>query len=88
MQGGPGNNPPPPTTTRTDRNSGAAVSRVGAAGRTRTYRLTGAAQDTVPEEAVTLVGDSTGLTAEAKVREGAMVSTLTPPPPSPPRRTD
>ena len=29
-------------------------------------RLTGAAQDAVLEEAATLVGDSTGLTAEAE----------------------
>ena len=35
--------------------------------RTRTDKLTGAAQDAVLEEAVTLVGDKTGLTSEAEV---------------------
>ena len=59
--------PTPPT--RTDRDSGAAVSGVGSAqgGRNQTDRLTGEAQDTVSEEAATLVKDRKGLTIEAQV---------------------
>ena len=57
---------PPPT--RTDRYSRAAVRGVGGArgGRTQTYRITGAAQDAVLEEAATLAKDRTGLPAEAE----------------------
>ena len=40
-----------------------------------------AAQDAVVEEAVTLVGDKMGQTAEAEVRKGVMTITPTPPPP-------
>ena len=43
----------------------------------------GVAQDAVSEEAVTLVVDRTGLTAEAEVRKGVMVTT-----PPPPTKTD
>ena len=39
----------------------------------------GVAQDEVAEEAVTLVGDITGITAEAELRKGVMVTTPTPP---------
>ena len=40
----------------------------------------GTAQDLVANEVVTLV-EETGITAEAEVREGGMVTTPTPPPP-------
>ena len=52
-------------------------------GRTRRDRTTRAAQDAVAEEAVTLVGDRTGIITETEVREGVMVTT-----PTPPNRTD
>ena len=45
-------------------------------------RPTGAPQDAVSKEAVTLVGeDRTGTTPEAEVHEGVVVITPTPPPP-------
>ena len=58
-----------PSPTRTDRYSRAAVSGVRGArgGRTQTDRIAGAAQDAVLEEASMLVGDRTGLTAEAEL---------------------
>ena len=43
----------------------------------------GAAQDAVTDEAVTMVRDRTGITAEAEVQEGEMVTT-----PGPLTRTD
>ena len=46
-----------------------------APGRTRRDRTTGAAQGVVSEEAVTLVGDRTGITAEAEVRKRTMLKT-------------
>ena len=49
-------------------------------GRTQRGRTTGAAQDMVAEEAITLVGDRTVIPEEAEVREWVMVTTL---PPSP-----
>ena len=52
-------------------------------GITRRYRTTGAAQDEMTEDAVTLVGDRTGITAEADLSEKVMVTT--PPLPPPPR---
>ena len=59
--------PTPPS--RTDRDRGAAVSGVGGARgvRTQTDMIMGAAQDAVPEEAATLVGEMTGLIEEAEV---------------------
>ena len=54
--------------------------------RTRRDRTTVVAQDVVVEEAVTLVEDKMGQTAEADVCEGVM--TITPTPPPPPTRTD
>ena len=59
-------NPPP---TGTDIDSGAAVSGARGArwGITHTYRLTGAAQDAVSEEAATLVGYRVGPPTEAEV---------------------
>ena len=56
----------------------------------RTWRniTTGAAHDAVAEEAVTFVGDRTGIKAEAEVRKGVIVTTPTPPPPLPPGRTE
>ena len=56
---------------------------VMAPGRTRRDRTTRVAQDAVAEEAVTLVGDRTGIITETEVREGVMVTT-----PTPPNRTD
>ena len=53
--------------------------------RNRKDRTTGAAQYAVAEEAVTLVGDRTGRTAEAEVHGWVM---LMPPPPPPPTRTE
>ena len=47
-------------------------------GITRRDRTTGAVQDAVAEEAVTLVGDKTGMKAELEAREGVMVKTPTP----------
>ena len=60
---------PPPLPTKTDRDSRAEVSRVGGVqgGRTQTDRLTGAAQDSVLEEAPMLVKDRKGLIAVAEV---------------------
>ena len=49
-------------------------------GRTRRDITTGAAQDAVLEEAFTFVGDRMGITAEAEVREGVMLTNPTPPP--------
>ena len=59
----------PTPLTRMDRDSGAAVSGVRGArgGRTHTYRLMGAAQDAVLEEATTLLKERTVLTVEAEV---------------------
>ena len=51
----------------------------GIPGRNRRDRTTGVAQDAVAEEAVTFVVDRTEITAEAEVREGLVVTTLTPP---------
>ena len=48
-------------------------------GRNLRDRTTGAVQDEVAVEAVTLVGDRMGIKLEAEVREGVMVTTQTPP---------
>ena len=67
---------PPPPPNRTDRDSGVAVSGVGG----QTDRLTGASQDAVSEEAVTLVGNNrTGKRVEAEMCEGVVVTTPTTP---------
>ena len=58
-------------------------------GRTQMDRPMEAAQDAVLEEAFTLVGeDRMETTAEVEVREGVLVTTLTPFPPHPPTKTD
>ena len=59
--------PTPPI--RTDRDNRAEINRVAGVqgGRSHTYRLTGAAQDAVSEEAVMLVKDRTGLKVEGEV---------------------
>ena len=57
-----------------------------APGRTRRDRTMGAVQDTVAEEAFTLVGYRTGQTSEAELCEGEMA--ITPPPNPPPIWTD
>ena len=51
---------------------------------TRRDRTTGTAQDLVAYKVVTLVEDRTGITLEAEVHEGGMVTTPTPSP----NRTD
>ena len=58
--------PTPPI--RTDRDNKAEISGVADArgGRTQTYRLTGATQDVVSEEAAMLVKDRRGLKVEAQ----------------------
>ena len=68
-----------------DTGKGASGSLIG---RTRRDRATEAAQDAVAEEVVTLVGDRTGITVEAEVCKGVMVTTPTPPSPPPPTHKD
>ena len=74
---GPGNKTNPTPQQGRARYSGAAVRVVGVAQgkrknqeQNRMDRLTGTAQDAVSKEVVTLVGDRTGPTAEADVRNG------------------
>ena len=90
--GGQVRNPPPPPHQEGQRHFGVSrwsrscTREIEKSGRTWTDRLTEAAQDAVLEEAVTLLGDRTGLTVEAQVCNGLMVTTPPPPPPPPPHQ--